>query len=95
MTTGCPYIENSAGIKCFTKCKASRLSGQWKVCVGSRFDPLPIGTIEIIPTGLTDVDGKELYEVFQSREYWGSCYAVSEQEARDKAIAGKLIEQLN
>jgi hypothetical protein len=39
-----------------------------------------------------DEDDNELYEIYQDKQYCGSCYASSEEDARTKARAGQLIE---
>jgi hypothetical protein len=89
---GCPYLENRSSVVCFSQCKSERINGQRKVCVGSQFDPIPLTTIEVVATGLTDEKGNELYEIYQAKEYTGSCYATSARDARNKASAGELIE---
>ncbi len=80
----CPFAENTTVYQCFKGCRAERMNGQWKICVGSRFDPLPLNKIEAIGTLLTDEDGNELYEIYEAKLYKGSVYAASEDEARDK-----------
>lgn len=82
---GCPFAENSTYYACFKSCRAGRVSGEWRICAGSRFDPLPLQQIEVIGTLLTDEAGNELYEVYQSKFYKGSVYAASEKEALEKA----------
>ncbi len=91
---GCPYLENDSSVICFSQCKAERLKEQRKVCAGTRFDPLPLTVIEVIASGLTDEAGNELFEIYQGKEYVGSCYANSQREARSKAATGQLIEQV-
>ncbi len=90
--SGCPFVENTQSVTCFTQCKAERLKGQRKICSGSQYDPLPLTTVEVVPTGLTDEEGNELFEVYKGKEYIGSCYASSEREARSKASTDHLIE---
>ncbi len=94
MAKGCPCLEDNPSISCVNLCKSERLAGMWKVCVDTRYDPQPIafGELEISLSGLTDEDGRELYEIYRAREYVGSCYADSEQEARSKALAGDILE---
>lgn len=91
---GCPYVENSQVVSCFKNCRAERLNGHWKVCVGSQFDPLRFARakVEANATGLNDADGNELFEVYQLGEYWGSCYAATEEEACQKAALGDFVE---
>ncbi len=93
--SGCPFLENSTAVICVKECKADRLKGQWKICVGSRYDPLPMSTVEIVATGMINEEGEELYEVYQAHQYCGSCYASSEEVARNKANSGQLIELSN
>ncbi|MEI6044139.1 MAG: hypothetical protein WCS37_07085 [Chloroflexota bacterium] len=82
---GCPFAENTTYYICFKRCRAERISGQWKICAASRFDPLPMHRIEVIGTMLTDETGSELYEVYESKIYKGSLYAASPEEALEKA----------
>lgn len=86
---GCPFAENTTYYTCFKGCRAERMGGQWKICAGSRFDPLPAQRIEVIGTMLTDEAGLELYEVYQAKLYKGSVYAASEAEALEKAQNGQ------
>jgi hypothetical protein len=92
---GCPFLEDNTSIVCVKECKGERLKGQWKICVGSRYDPLPSTTVEIIGTGMINEEGDELFEVYLSHQYCGSCYATSEEIARSKAMSGQLIELTN
>jgi hypothetical protein len=39
-----------------------------------------------------DEEGNELFEIYQDKQYCGSCYASSEEDARNKAKTGQLIE---
>lgn len=84
----CPFAENTTYYTCFPGCRAERISGQWKICAGSRFDPLPMNRMEALGTMLTDEAGNELYEVYESKIYRGSVYALSEEEALEKARQG-------
>jgi|GEM_PF-2536333 len=93
--SGCPFLEDSTSVVCVKDCKAERLKGQWKICVGSRYDPLPMTTVEIVATGMLNEDGDELFEIYQGHQYCGSCYATSVEVARNMANAGQLIELTN
>ena len=97
-TTGCPFLENNVQVSCFSGCKNERLGGHWKICIDSSYDPLARLTrqsqanlFEVISTGLSDEGGQELFEVYQQREYCGSCYATSAQEALVKAQTSQLL----
>jgi len=87
----CPFAENSSFYACYKGCRAERMEGKWKICTGSRFDPLPLQLIEVIGTLLTDEAGYELYEVYEAKHYKGSVYAASEAEALEKARNGQEL----
>jgi hypothetical protein len=91
MEEGCPFAENTTFYTCFKSCKAERLGGQWKICAGSRFDPVPLSFLEVIGTLLTDENGLELYEVYEAKRYKGSLYAADEADALEKARRGELV----
>lgn len=87
----CPFAENSSFYACYSGCRAERVAGKWKICAGSRFDPLPLQHIEAIGTLLTDEEGNELYEIYEAKHYKGSIYAASEAQALEKIREGQEL----